>query len=475
MHWQHVPAWVRRAPQAKLERKMSMLLTVIAFIVALSVLIVVHEYGHYWVARRCNVKVLRFSVGFGKPIWSKTIGPDATQLVLAAIPLGGYVKMLDEREGDVSPHELHRAFNRKSVWQRFAIVLAGPVANFLAAIVLYWILFVHGIPGLVPVVGEPPAGSTAARAGFIAGDTVQGVAGTRVQSWQDFRWVVLQRALDKAPVSVELKTAEGVVISRELRFDDLAPEDLEKDVLAALGLSRQRLILPAVIGELTGNGAATRAGLRSGDRVLNVDGQPVQNWDDLVKKVRAAPGQVMQLRVLRGEVEISLSVTPDAVDERGVRLGRIGASPKMDQEAMQGMLASVSYGPLESLGKAVVKTWETALFSLRMLGKMVLGEISLKNLSGPITIADYAGQSAQNGWISYLLFLGLISISLGVLNLLPVPLLDGGHLMYYSVEILTGKPVSEKVMEAGQHVGVTVLFALMAFALYNDINRLIGS
>jgi regulator of sigma E protease len=475
MRWQHAPSWVRRAPQAELERKMSMLLTVIAFIVALSVLIVVHEYGHYWVARRCNVKVLRFSVGFGKPIWSKTIGPDATQWVLAAIPLGGYVKMLDEREGDVAPHELHRAFNRKTVWQRFAIVLAGPVANFLAAIVLYWILFVHGIPGLVPVVGEPPAGSTAARAGFVAGDTVQSVAGTRVQSWQDFRWVVLQRALDKAPVSIELKTAEGVVISRELRFDDLAPEDLEKDVLAALGLSRQRLILPAVIGELTGNGAATRAGLRSGDRVLKVDGQPVENWDDLVKKVRAAPGQVMQLRVQRGEVEMPLSVTPDAVDERGVRFGRIGASPKMDQEAMQGMLASVSYGPLESLGKAVVKTWETALFSLRMLGKMVLGEISLKNLSGPITIADYAGQSAQNGWISYLLFLGLISISLGVLNLLPVPLLDGGHLMYYSVEILTGKPVSEKVMEAGQHVGVTVLFALMAFALYNDINRLIGS
>ncbi|MGV3628575.1 MAG: RIP metalloprotease RseP [Betaproteobacteria bacterium] len=454
---------------------MSMLLTVIAFIVALSVLIVVHEYGHYWVARRCNVKVLRFSVGFGKPIWSKTIGSDATQWVLAAIPLGGYVKMLDEREGDVAPHELHRAFNRKTVWQRFAIVLAGPVANFLAAIVLYWVLFVHGIPGLVPVVGEPPTGSTAARAGFVAGDMVQGVAGIKVQSWQDFRWVILQRALDKVPVGIEVKTAKGVVINRELRFDDLAPEDLEKDVLAALGLSRERLVLPAVMGELTGNGAAAKAGLRSGDRVLSVNGQPVENWDALVKSVRAAPGQALQLRVQRGEIEMPVAVTPDVIDERGVRFGRIGASPKMDQKAMQGMLTSVSFGPLESLGKAVVKTWETALFSLRMLGKMVVGEVSLKNLSGPITIADYAGQSAQNGWISYLLFLGLISISLGVLNLLPVPLLDGGHLMYYSVEILTGKPVSEKVMEAGQHVGVTVLFALMAFALYNDINRLIGS
>lgn len=453
-----------------------MLLTVIAFIVALSVLIVVHEYGHYWVARRCNVKVLRFSVGFGKPIWSKTVGPDATQWVLAAIPLGGYVKMLDEREGDVAPHELHRAFNRKSVWQRFAIVLAGPVANFLAAIVLYWILFVHGIPGLVPVVGEPPAGSTAARAGFVAGDTVLGVGDTAVRSWQDFRWVVLQRALNKNPVSIELKTAQGTVIKRELRFDELAPEDLEKDVLAALGLSRQRLVLPAVIGELTGGGAATRAGLRSGDRVLAVDGQSVENWDALVKSVRAAPGRTLQFRVQRGEIEMqSVTVVPDAIEERGTRFGRIGASPRMDPDALQGMLVSVSYGPVESLGKAAAKTWETALFSLRMLGKMVMGEVSLKNLSGPITIADYAGQSAQNGWISYLLFLGLISISLGVLNLLPVPLLDGGHLMYYSVEILTGKPVPEKVMEAGQHVGMAVLFALMAFALFNDINRLIGN
>lgn len=454
---------------------MGMLLTIIAFIVALSVLIVVHEYGHYWVARRCNVKVLRFSLGFGKPLWSRTTGPDQTQWVLAAIPLGGYVKMLDEREGDVAPHELHRAFNRKSVWQRFAIVLAGPVANFLTAILLYWVLFVHGIPGLVPLVGEPPAGSVAARAGFVAGDTVLGVGDTAVRTWQDFRWVILQRALDRAPVSIEMKTEQGAVIRRELRFDELAPEDLEKDVLAALGLFRQRLVLPAVMGELTGNGAASRAGLRSGDRVLSVNGQVVENWDGLVRIVRDAPGRALQLRVQRGEVEMSMTVTPDAIEERGVRFGRIGASPKMDPAAMQGMLATVSYGPIESVAKAAAKTWETALFSLRMLGKMVVGEVSMKNLSGPITIADYAGQSAQNGWISYLLFLGLISISLGVLNLLPVPLLDGGHLMYYSIEILTGKPVPEKVMEAGQHVGMTVLFVLMAFALFNDINRLIGS
>lgn len=453
-----------------------MLLTLIAFIVALSVLIVVHEYGHYWVARRCNVKVLRFSVGFGKPLWSKTSGPDGTEWVLAAIPLGGYVKMLDEREGEVAAHELDRAFNRKTVWQRFAIVVAGPVANFLAAIVLYWFLFVYGVPGLVPVVAEPPAGSVASSAGFATGDTVLGVGGTAVRTWQDFRWVVLQRALDKHAVSVDVKTEQGVVTSRKLSFEGLSPEDLEKDILASLGLSRQRLSLPPVFGELTASGAAVRAGLRAGDRVTAVDDKPVENWDALVKRVRDAPGQTLRFRVQRGEIDMPpVAVTPDAIDERGVRFGRIGAAPKMDASAMQAMLTDVSYGPIESLGKAMVKTWETSLFSLRMLGKMVIGEVSLKNLSGPITIADYAGQSAQNGWISYLLFLGVISISLGVLNLLPVPLLDGGHLMYYSVEIITGKPVSEKVMAAGQHIGVTLLFALMAFALYNDINRLIGS
>ncbi len=476
MHWLLVPDGVCHGLLAEAEREMSLLMTVIAFIVALSVLIVIHEYGHYWVAKRCNVKVLRFSVGFGKPVWSKTIGRDGTQWVIAAIPLGGYVKMLDEREGDVAPHDLDRAFNRKSVWQRFAIVVAGPLANFLAAIVLYWVLFVHGIPGLIPEVAEPPPGSTAARAGFVAGDTVLGVDGTAVHTWQDFRWIVLQRALDRNAVSVALRTGRGMLVTRELNFDELAPRDIEGDVLGALGLARMRLTLPPVIGDLTGSGAAARAGLRPGDRVLASDGVPIATWDALVKSVRAAAGRTLQFRVQRGDVEIQdLPVTPDVIDERGVKFGRIGASPRMDQEAMQRMITKVSYGPVESVAKAVVKTWETALFSLRMLGKMIIGDVSLKNLSGPLTIADYAGQSAQNGWISYLLFLGLISISLGVLNLLPIPLLDGGHLMYYSLEILTGKPVPEKVMEAGQQVGMALLFTLMAFALYNDIIRLIGS
>jgi regulator of sigma E protease len=455
---------------------MGMLLTVAAFIVALSVLIVVHEFGHYWVARRCDVKVLCFSVGFGRPLWSAKKGRDGTEWRIAAIPLGGFVKMLDEREGEVDPGELHRAFNRKPVWQRFAIVSAGPVANFIAAIVLYWVLFMHGVPGLVPVIAAPVEGSTAAQAGFSAGDTMLRVGDEKVPSWQDFRWQVLQKALDRQPVAVGVRTEQQIMATRTLRFDDVAPADLEGDLLGKLGFVRLRIPLPPVIGEVVAGGAAARAGLQPGDRVLAVDGVATETWDALVAKVRAAPARELQFRVRRGEVDLpGVRVVPDRVGDGGGEIGRIGAGPRLDSQAMARLTTTVTYDPVESVVKAVVKTWDTALFSLRMLGKMIMGEMSLKNLSGPITIADYAGQSAQSGWISYLLFLALISISLGVLNLLPIPLLDGGHLMYYSVEIITGKPVSEKIMEVGQQIGMAVLFALMAFALYNDIYRLVRS
>jgi len=454
---------------------MTLLITIVAFIVALGCLIVVHEYGHYVVARACGVKVLRFSVGFGRPLWAKRLGRDATEWVIAAFPLGGYVKMLDEREGEVAPADLPRAFNRQSVWRRIAIVIAGPAANFLLAIALYWALFVHGVPGLRPVVGEPPGGTPAHHAGFAAGDLLLRIGDEPVATWQDARWVFLQRAVQKAVVTIEVRSAGGGTATRRLDLSGLTPADLDSDFLRALGLARLQPSLKPIVGEVVSGGAAQRAGLRGGDEIVAISNQRIGSWDQVVQLVRAHPGTALVMEVRRGGVlQPAVAVTPEAVTDNDRKIGRIGAAPRVDRSALADMIVEVRYGPLESLGRALDKTWDTSVFSLKMLGKMIVGEVSLKNLSGPITIADYAGQSAQSGAASYLLFLALISISLGVLNLLPIPLLDGGHLMYYVIEIFKGRPISDRAIEIGQHVGMALLFTLMAFALYNDIYRLIG-
>ena len=457
---------------------MSLLSYIVPFLVALGCLIVIHELGHYFVARLCNVKVLRFSVGFGKPLWSRRFGPDATEWVVAAVPLGGYVKMLDEREGEVDAREAHRAFNRQRVGRRFAIVLAGPVANFLLAIVLYWVLFMHGVPGLKPVIGAPPEKSAAALAGFKPGDVIVRVDGEPVHTWQDARWVLLQQAVKKSRVVVATRSQSGEAAERTLDLSQVSAADLDGDFLRTLGLGRQQPMVPAVIGEIIAGGAAERAGLKPDDAIVAIDGKPTATWEDVVNTVVANPGREVMFEVRRNQnsaaVETRVAVTPKSVTEGGKPIGRIGAGAKVDPAARAAAMTTVSYGPFESIGKAIYKTWDTSMFSLQMLGKMIVGEVSLKNLSGPITIADYAGQSAQMGWVSYLLFLALISISLGVLNLLPIPLLDGGHLMYYTFEIFKGSPVSDKAIEIGQHLGMALLFVLMAFALYNDINRLIS-
>jgi len=451
---------------------MSFLHTAASFLVALGVLIVVHEYGHYLAARLCNVKVLRFSVGFGRSLYTRKIGADATEWTVAAIPFGGYVKMLDEREAPVDPQEVHRAFNRQSVWRRCVIVVAGPVFNFLFAIAVYAGLYMYGMPEARPVLAQPAAGTLAASADFVAGDTVRSIEGSAIATWQDLRWRVLQGALQKEALRVEVEAARGDISMHVLDLRDYPSEEVESDAMERIGLRLYRPPLDPVLGRVVAGSAAERAGLRTDDRVLRADGASVATWEALVQKVRAHPGTVLQLAVERDGTQLRIDVLPDVVSENGARIGRIGAAPRIPAADADRILARISYGPVDSLVKAVGKTWDISIFSLKMLGKMLVGEVSWKHLSGPVTIADYAGQSAQMGWLAYATFLALISISLGVLNLLPIPLLDGGHLMYYSVEIIKGSPVSERAMELGQKVGLALLLVVMAFAFYNDINRL---
>lgn len=447
---------------------------ILAFAFALGVLIVVHEFGHYLVASLCNVKVLRFSVGFGRVIATRRYGIDQTEWAISAFPLGGYVKMLDEREGEVAPQDLPRAFNRQSVYRRFAIVVAGPAANFLLAIFLYWLVYLHGIPGIRPVIGAVAAGSSAAAAQFAPGDTIIRIGPQAVTTWQDARWALLKHAVEKSVVTLEVQNDRNEIIGRKLDLSRLSTADLDGDFLRALGFIRLQPPLPPVIGRVLPGGAAERGGLQANDAIITINGESMTRWDEVVAAVSSNPGRGLAFVVQRDQaVTVRIAVTPDAVLENGERIGRIGAAPRIDRDAMRKYEVEVRYTPLAGLGKALERTWDTSVFSLKMLGKMLVGEVSLKNLSGPITIADYAGQSAQAGLISYLVFMALISISLGVLNLLPVPLLDGGHLMYYMLEILKGSPVSDKAIEVGQHVGMALLFTLMAFALYNDINRLI--
>ncbi len=454
---------------------MALLTTIVAFAFALGSLIVVHEFGHYLAARLCDVKVLRFSVGFGRVLASRRYGRDQTEWAISAFPLGGYVKMLDEHEGEVAAQDLPRAFNRQTVYRRFLIVLAGPVANFFLAILLYWLLFMHGVPGIKPVIGAVTPGSPAAQAQFMPGETIARIGPHAIATWQDARWILLKYAVEHSAVTLEVHNERAEIHWRNLDLSHLKPDDLDSDFLRALGFARLQPPLLPVIGRVIPGGAAERSGLLADDEVTAINSQPVARWNQVVTAISANPGNELLLDVKRGTVVLQIAVTPDGVIENAIRIGRIGAAPRIDRDAMQKYMIEVRYPPWTSLGKALERTWDTSVFSLRMLGKMVVGEISLMNLSGPITIADYAGQSAQIGWISYLVFLALISISLGVLNLLPIPLLDGGHLMYYMLEIAKGSPVSDKAMEIGQHVGMGVLLLLMAFALYNDIARLINS
>lgn len=448
--------------------------TLIAFIVTLAVLITVHEYGHFQMARWCGVKVLRFSVGFGKPLLSKRFGSDQTEFVLCALPLGGYVKMLDEHEAPVEDAlDLSRAFNRQSVWKRIAIVSAGPIANLLLAIFLYWILFMHGVMGVKPILGEITQGSPAAQAGMNSGELIQKIAATPVATWQDVRWTLLQQSLKSPLVEVEAASASNEVRLYRLALGSIDKDDFEGDFLDKLGLKPYQPDVPAKVGKIIKDSAAEKAGLQPDDEILSVNDVAVTQWEDLVNIIRKNPGQHLSLKILRAGAELTLPIIPDADEENGQRIGRIGAAYHMDQSEIDKLLVKIQYGPITALSKATVKTWDASIFSLKMLGYMLTGKVSWKGVSGPVTIASYAGQSAHIGWGAFISFLAIISISLGVLNLLPIPVLDGGHLLYYVVEILKGSPVSETVMETGQRMGLALLGLLMVVAFYNDFNRFI--
>jgi regulator of sigma E protease len=446
---------------------MNFLYAIPAFIVALGVLIVVHEYGHYLVARLCGVKVLRFSVGFGKPLFVKRIGSDQTEWVIAAVPFGGYVKMLDEREGPVAPHEAERAFNRKSVWRRTAIVVAGPLFNFILAVLIYAGLFMYGQPEARPVLGAPPPGTVAAAAGIAGGDTVTSVNGESVTTWTDVRWQILQAALQRQVVRLETVDERSHLSTSTIDFRNFSTSEVEGDVMGRLGLRLYRPTLPPVIERVIAGGPAEQGGLRAGDRVVSADGKAVATWEDFVTAVRSKPGTPIVLVVESEGATRTLQVTADP------KTRIIGAVARQSEAYLSKMFVRVQYGPLDSLWRGAAKTADISAFSLKMLGLMLVGQVSWRNLSGPVTIADVAGQAAQMGLTYYIGVIALLSVSLGVLNLLPIPLLDGGHLMYYVVEVVKGKPVSERAMELGQRVGLALLLVMMAFAFYNDLNRLL--
>jgi len=444
----------------------------LAFIVALGILISFHEYGHFWVARKCDVKILRFSIGFGRPLWKKYFGKDNTELVIAAIPLGGYVKMLDEREGNVFPHELNRAFNQKPLGQRTLIVLAGPVFNFIFAIFAYWIMYMVGLTGLKPVVGEISPVSIASSAGIKPDDEIIAVGTRKTATWTMVVDALLNDIMRTSEVKFTLRDPQ--VREREvwvnissISIDDIA----ETGILETLGITPRQFVVPAIIGEVQTGLAADRAGLKSGDEILVADSNPVSHWSAWVEYVRAHPDVEIEVEIQRNEERLTILLQPERKTiESGEIIGFIGAS----NQPPDMLIAEESYSLFPAFAKALVRTWDMSWLTLRMLGKMLTGDASVKNLSGPISIAQYAGQSAQNGIAAFLWFLGIVSVSLGVLNLLPVPLLDGGHLLYYLVEFVKGNPVSESVQIVGQQIGLALLFGLMILVFYNDIMRLFG-
>lgn len=450
---------------------MSALYMIVGTLVALGVLVTFHEFGHFWVARRCGVKVLRFSVGFGMPLvrWHDRRG---TEFVIAAIPLGGYVKMLDEREGEVPADQLDQSFNRKTVRQRIAIVAAGPIANFLLAMVFFWVLAMLGSEQVRPVIGAVEADSIAAKAGLVAGQEIVSIDGEPTTGWGAVNLQLVRRLGESGTVNVVVREQDSSAETpRALALDHWLKGADEPDPIKSLGIRPWRPALPPVLAELDPKGPAQAAGLKTGDRLLALDGQVLSEWQQVVDLVRVRPDTKIVLKIERDGAQIDIPVTLAVRGEAKAAGGYLGAGVK-SPEWPPSMVREVSFGPLAAIGEGAKRTWTMSVLTLESLKKMLFGELSVKNLSGPITIAKVAGASAQSGVADFLNFLAYLSISLGVLNLLPIPVLDGGHLLFYLVEWVRGRPLSDRVQGWGIQIGISLVVGVMLLALVNDLGRL---
>jgi len=446
------------------------LTNLLAFIFAISVLVAVHEFGHYIVGRWCGMKVLRFSIGFGKPVWTKIAGQDRTEYCISAIPLGGYVKFLDEREGPIDPEDQGRAFTHKPIASRIAVLLAGPFFNFLFAIVAYWALFINGVPTMKPAVGEVAEGTYAAEAGLVFGDRILKVGDRSATDWETALVSMLDEMVSNGRVSLELEGVDGWVRETTIDVGDDGSRLTEPGMLFD-GLGFQPWQPPAIVGTVTDDGAAKAGGIQEGDRITAIAGEPVVTFRDLQQIVKARPGATVTVEITRRNSQLSRDVTLESQEQDGVVTGLLGVGIS---EAAADYWYVRKYAPFPAIGQAIERAWTSIGFTVRMLSRMVTGDVSIKNISGPINIAQYAGNSAAAGVNAFLNFLALVSISLGVLNLLPIPILDGGQIVYQSIEGLKGSPLSEKAQIFGQKVGIFALLLLMSFAFYNDIARIIG-
>ena len=453
------------------------LISIVTFIVAIGVLVAVHEFGHFWVARKLGIRVLRFSIGFGKPLYRRVIGADPVEFVIAAVPLGGYVKLLDEREGNVAERDLPRAFNRQPVWKRIATLLAGPAMNLIFAIALYWVLFTAGVPALKPVVGEVTPDSIAAQAGLRFEDQIIQVGGRSTPTWEAATLAIVEDLTDDGTIEMRVQAVDGADRSVSLVTGDRSRELTQPEaLLPGLGFEPWQPRVKPVIGEVSKGMPAERAGLRADDEILAIDGHRVEDFQQLVNQVKPKPGRTVTLQIRRGEAVRDVRVTLGESAQGDRKIGVIGIKSKGDQliptgRTIDSVLTLQKYGVVTAIGEAAAKTWDTSTFTLRIVGRIITGDVSLQAISGPISIAETTGFAARQGWRTFLSTLALISISLGVLNLLPIPILDGGQVVYQLAELVKGRPVSERAQLLGQQIGIAMLILMMTLAFYNDIAR----